>query len=123
MIRKTKLTFNAKVFDEQNYPDTLAPIYSHGSTCCSICFMSAQNYHSAKEIKEAVNHIITDSNSRTFSPAERNYGEKNILVITTPTEAQLEKNLKIVGFECIKSGLKRRKGYSPGTLKMWLYSF
>lgn len=121
--QRTKVSFNTRVFDPENYPDTAAPIYSHGTTCCALTIMSAQNYHSAKEIQKAIEEIKKHSLSRKFSPVEREFGERNIMVITTPSEIVLEKNLLKVGFKQLTEGLPRRNGYPAGTLKMFLYSF
>lgn len=122
MTEITKVRFNAKVFNSNPTSD-IAPIYCHGTTCCALTLMSVQNYHTVKEIKAAIDHIRKDSLSRKFTPAEREFGERNIMVITTPSETKLEAKLLEAGFTLLKEGLPRRNGYPPGTLKIFLYSF
>lgn len=125
MITKTKMSFNAKVFNEDRYPEDFCPPFYHGTTSCAVGFTSFKNYHSLEEIKDFLAHIRKDSNSKIFSAKERNFGERTLLtIVVSPAENTLEKNLIDAGFSLIKDNLGRRRGYpADQKLKMYLYSF
>lgn len=125
MVSKTKFTFNGKVFNEHLYDEQVSPPYYHGSTCCAIGILSLSSNHSIQEIKEILAHIKQDSLTKRFSPAERLFGERNIItIVVSPKENILEQNLIKVGYRCIAENLPRRNGYpKDANLKMYLYSF
>ncbi len=125
MIYKQKFEFNGKVFDNGNYDEEsgLTPPYYHGMTSCAIGMISLKNYHTINEIEEVINHIKKDSNSKFFKPSERNFGEQSVLCVISPGEQELENNLKKLKFKLVGDSLKRRRGYPPGLLKLYLLTF
>lgn len=125
MITKSKITFNAKFFNDNLYNEEMTPPYYHGTTSCAVGFTSFKNYHSLKEIQEFIMEIQKDSLTKTFSPKERNFGERSLLTICVmPQEQQLSENLTIAGFVKIADNLKRRQGYpKDGKLALYLLKF
>lgn len=90
------------------------------STCCAMAIYSMTNNTSIEEIQYIIERQRKESEI-FWDTSSRASGEMNLVVITTPTEIQLEENLKSCGFVCIKDNLKRRHGYPAGNLKMWMY--
>lgn len=123
LVQKTFINQGIRVFHETGYGEEIPPIVFFQTTCCAMGIMSANNYHSVDEIQESINWIVKDSNSRKYSPAERDGGERNILMICTPNEKILEDNIIKVGFKLLNDNLKRRLGYPAGNLKLYMYSF
>lgn len=123
-INRFKWTHNALCFGDFDEESDIVPIMGHGSTCCSLFTLTIKNYHTLEEIKNAVNFIKKNSNSRKFSPADREFGERNIQVICSPGEEKLENNLKKLSFQCLTDKMTRRKGYpAPNKLKLYMLSF
>lgn len=123
MITRARMGVALKEWNADKYGENECPPYCHATTCCSLLIMSLKNYHPVKEIKDFINWIRKDSNSRQFVPADRTAGEQNIMVITTPQEQELENKLIQCGFVCVGNKLKRRLGYPGGNLKMFLLTF
>ena len=112
-----------RVFQETGYGEDYPPILFFPSSCCAMGLMSAKDYHTYDDIKKCVDFLIKDSDNQNHKPSERNWGEKTIQCVISPGEENLEKSLQKVGFRLISSGLKRRKGYPVGQLKLYLLSF
>lgn len=96
------------------------PIHKFATTCCALGILSVQNSHSLQEISAVIEATKEHSNSKNWSPIDRSGGEQNLMCIVSPGEDDLEANLKNLGFVCISSNMRRRKGYPPGKLKMYL---
>lgn len=102
----------------------VAPILRFSTTCCACAFLSLKNYHTLEDIREVIDSIKKDSNSRKFSPAKRDGGEQSLLCVISPGEDLLEINLKKLNFVLISDKMKRRRGYpDPNWLKLYLLTF
>jgi len=112
-----------RIFEETGYGEHIQPILFFPSTCCAMGMLSAKDYHTYEEVKKCVDFLIKDSDKEYHNPGERNWGEKTIQCIISPGEKSLEKSLRKIGFQLVSSGLKRRKGYPEGQLKLYLLSF
>lgn len=93
------------------------------TTCCASGIMSVDNIHTYEQIDFAIQQIKSHANSKSFSSAERDGGERNILVFTTPNEGKLEKVLISLKFKLVASDLKRRRGYPSGNLKLYILTY
>jgi hypothetical protein len=123
-INKFKWPHNGIAFGDIDEESEFMPVMGHGSTCCSLFTLTLKNYHTYDGIKSAIDYIKKDSNSRVFSPKDRSFGERNLQVICSPGEQELEINLKKLGFSCLSDKMTRRKGYpAPNKLKLYMLSF
>ena len=124
MVTTSKCPLPVKIFNETGYGQDSQPIITFSTTCCSLLIASIKDYHSLKETKDTIDYIKKESNSKNFNPQERGSGERNIMVICSPGEHNLEKNLKKLSFKLVSDSLKRRQGYpKPDKLKMYLLTF
>jgi hypothetical protein len=117
--------FTTKIgsFSVKRFGTDSQPILGFPTTCCSLMIMSVQDFHTLDDLRYAVNVIKADSNKKHWYSTDRSGGERNIMVIVSPGESELEKNLRLLGFKLLTSNMPRRKGYPKGMLKMYLYSF
>jgi hypothetical protein len=117
-----KPSFTGVAYGETNNEER-HPILKFGNTCCSLCTLSIKNYHTMAEIKEVIDSIKEISLSQPWHPNNRQGGERNIQVVCSPGEEELEKNLKKLKFKLIHNQMPRRIGYPGGRLKLYLLTF
>ncbi len=97
------------------------PMKRFDTTCCALGILSLNNDHTFEEIKWLID-VIKEETKQKWNISNRDGGERAISVITTPTELELEENLRQVGFNEIYT-FNRRNGYPLGKLKMWIISW
>lgn len=96
-------------------------IQKHKTACCALCQLTASNEDSLNDLKDAVDVIKAEAKA-SWTPEDRNGGERCIFVITAPEEKTLEDNLRKIGFDVAWS-FNRRNGYPKGLLTMWELNF
>lgn len=98
-------------------------IKKHSTNCCALCQLSIPDEASQKEIKDAVDFLKMEAKKQDWHGTPNDAGgQRAVFVITTPTEKNLRKNLRELGFT-ISRVFNRRKGYPEGVLTMWMLNF
>ena len=109
---------NTLWFDFPNSSEEYPGIVKNPNTCCSLCTLSIKEYHTIDEIKEVIDYIKKDSNSKKFKPDNRDGGEKCLNCVVSPGEDDLRTNLINLNFTKIWT-FPRRNGYPIGELELW----
>ncbi len=92
------------------------------TTCCAMCILSAGNEDSIEDLQKLIDRTKKESEKK-WSVYDRESGERAIQIVTTPYEAELEGNLKKLGFKEIAK-INRRNGYPQvGKLKLHMLSW
>lgn len=91
------------------------------TACCALSQLSANDHDSMWDIRELINEMKKDAEDESWTPAKLG-GERALFCITTPSEKNLERNLRVLGFEVLTT-FNRRRGYPPGQLKFWFISW
>lgn len=110
------------------YELEVEPIRKFSLSCCALCQLSISNENSLEEIKQVIQDLKWEANSREsfYTPGRPRVpgGEKSCFVIISPGEDILEKNLIKLGFSCVVQSFPRRRGYpKTGELKMYFLTF
>lgn len=90
------------------------------TSCCALNQMVASNDATFNELKTFIRQKQRES--RYDWSWQCQGGAKALFCMTAPFEKNLEKNLKALGFEHIKT-INRREGYQPGKIKMWILNW
>lgn len=91
-------------------------------SCCALCQLSIDDEDSLQDIQRAVERTKAES-SREWNTRDRESGETAIIVMTTPWERNLIKNLKVLGFKP-QTTINSRNGYWPRRkIKMWILAW
>lgn len=96
-------------------------IQKHQTACCALCQLTASNEDSYADLRDAIDKIRQEA-LYSWTPENREGGERAIYVIVAPGEFKLEDNLEKLFFYQI-ARFKRRNGYTPGQLRMWMLKF
>lgn len=99
------------------------PMAFYATTCCAMMIASLKDYHSLAEIKGRVEHFKREAYSRSWAGEDNRAGQRNMLVIVSPGEVNLERNLIALKFQLLTDKMPRRVGYPKGTLKMYMLSW
>lgn len=98
------------------------PIQKTHTPCCAVCFLSIKNFHTKQEIQQQIKDQKREAYSRSWVNTDTRFGQKTMVVIVSPGEGNLEKNLKELDFKLLTDNLPRRQGYPGGLLKMYALS-
>jgi hypothetical protein len=100
------------------------------TSCCTLNQMVVQDERdeegrlvreeSFKRIKRFVDRAKAES--KLDCSMFRQGGAKALFCMTAPYEKNLEKKLRRLGFDHIRT-INRRNGYAPGKVKMWILNW
>lgn len=90
------------------------------TSCCALCQLSIQNFHTKEEIKEQLDLLKRQAYVKEWKPKDgKYYGQRACFVIISPGEDKLEQNLIELKFQHVFT-FPRRYGYPEGELKMYI---
>lgn len=90
------------------------------TACCALCQLSIPNDEPIENIKQHI-ELLKEESKKEYTPIVLG-GQRAVFVITTEKEINLQKNLRNLGF-VIANSFKRRNGYEPGMLTMWMLNW
>lgn len=93
-------------------------IVKHNTNCCALATLAISDDTPKVEIEEAIKLYKQQAFSKKYNPQLPD-GQRAVLVVTTPSEKNLRKNLRELGFR-VAEVFDRRNGYeNTGKLTMW----
>ncbi len=96
-------------------------ITKHPTNCCALCGISASDNDSKEDILSFIQNLKKESFNKKYNPQLPD-GQRAVFCITTPSEKNLRKNLRELGFT-ISRVFNRRNGYEPGVLTLWMINW
>jgi len=98
-------------------------ITKNSTPCCALNILSINNEEKLDNIKNTVEKFKETAFSKDWKKSMVQGGQRNIMVICSPGETNLEENLRTLGFNLLTDKMPRRNGYPEGLLKLFMLSF
>ncbi len=90
------------------------------TACCALCQLSMPDDEPIDNIRNEIEKLKEEA-KKEYTPVVLG-GQRAVFVITTENELNLQKNLRSLNF-VIANSFKRRNGYAPGSLTMWMLNW